>query len=89
MHNSITLLSPHAGDTLTGHVTLLATGAGNLTAAEFSLDDQLLERVSGPPFRLPLNAARLPRGEHRLRVEAVDRAGPTSLVFETPVTIVN
>jgi hypothetical protein len=87
MHNSITLLFPPAGHVMSGRVELLATGAGNLTAAEFSLDGETLRRVSGPPFRYSLNSARLPQGEHVLRVEAVDRAGPTGLGVEVPVTI--
>jgi hypothetical protein len=89
MHNAITLLTPRAGDALSGHVELLATGSGNLTGAEFSLDGEILRRVSGPPFRFLLNSARLPQGEHTLRVEAVDRAGPSGLAMEIPVTIAN
>jgi hypothetical protein len=89
IYNSILLLFPPAGHTLTGRVELLATGAGNITAADFSLDGQLLGRVPGPPFRLPVSTARLPNGRHALRVEAVDRAGATGLAMEVPITIAN
>ena len=89
IYNSLTLFSPVSGQTLTGRVQFHATGAGNLTGAEFSLDGQLLRRVSGPPFTLSLNTARVANGPHTLRVEAVDRAGPTDLAIEIPVRVAN
>lgn len=89
VHNTLALLSPGPGETLSGRVDLLATGAGNMMAAEFSLDGELLRRVPGPPFALSLNTARLPNGPRLLRVEAVDRAGPTGLALELPITIAN
>ena len=87
IYDSIALLFPPADHTLSGRVTLEATGAGNVTGAEFSLDGETLRRVSGPPFRFTLNAKRLPPGPHLLRVEAVDRAGLTGIAVEIPVTI--
>jgi hypothetical protein len=87
LYDSIYLLAPAPDTTLRGQVELIATGAGNITAAEFSLDGEVLRRVSGPPFRLTVNAERLPPGAHTLRVEAVDRAGPTGLAVEVPVTV--
>ena len=89
IYNSLTLFSPVSGQTLTARVQLHATGAGNLTGVEFSLDGQLLRRVSGPPFTLSLNTARVANGPHTLRVEAVDRAGPTDLAIEIPVLVAN
>ena len=89
IHNTLSLLFPPSEHALTGRVELRATGSGNLVAAEFSLDGEVLRRVSGPPFRLSLNTARLPQGPHALRVEAVDRAGPNGLIVEVPVTIAN
>lgn len=89
VHNTLSLLSPPPDHTLTGRVELRATGSGNLVSAEFSLDGELLRRVPGPPFHLSLNTARLPQGPHILRVEAVDRAGPSGLIVEVPVTIAN
>jgi len=87
IYDSIALLFPPADHTLSGQVELEATGAGNITGAEFSIDGEVLRRVSGPPFRFTLNAQRLPPGPHLLRVEAVDRAGPTGLAVEVPVTV--
>jgi len=87
IYDSIALLFPPADHTLSGRVDVEATGAGNIRGAEFSLDGEVLRRVSGPPFRFTLNAQRLPPGPHVLRVEAVDRAGLTGLAVEVPVTI--
>ncbi len=87
IYNSIAFLFPPADHTLSGVVDLEATGAGNIVAAEFSLDGEVLRRVSGPPFRLRLNAERLTAGAHVIKVEAVDRVGPTGLAVEVPVTI--
>lgn len=88
-HNTLTLLSPSREETLSDQVEFLATGAGNFTSVEFSLDGEMIERVSGPPFRLSVNTRRLPSGTHSLRTEAVDRAGPTGLAITIPVTIAN
>lgn len=87
LYDSIYLLAPAANSTLSGQVELIATGAGNMSAAEFSLDEELLRRVSGPPFHLTINADRFPPGAHTLRLEAVDRVGPTGLAVEVPVTV--
>ncbi len=87
IYNSISLLFPPADHTLSGRIELKATGAGNITGAEFSIDGEVLRPVSGPPFRLSLNADRLTPGPHVLRVEAVDRGGRTGLAVEVPVSV--
>jgi len=89
IYNGITLLFPRADQTLSGTVELKATGAGNVSAADFSLDDKLLRQVAGPPFRLSLNTRRFANGPHTLRVESVDRAGTSGLAVEIPVIIAN
>jgi|GEM_PF-1646937 len=89
VYNSLSLLWPAPGETLSGRVDLRATGAGNVTAAEFSLDGEVLRRVAGPPFGLSLSTTRVANGPHTLRVEAADRAGLTGLAIEIPVTIAN
>lgn len=86
-YDSIALIFPPADQTLSGRAELEATGAGNINGAEWSMDGEVLRRVSGPPFRLTLNAQRLPPGQHVLRVEAVDRLGLTGLAVEVPVTV--
>ncbi|MFB3882414.1 MAG: hypothetical protein ACE149_14195 [Armatimonadota bacterium] len=87
IHNSISLLAPSPTQTISGTAELLATGAGNMTGAEFSLNGETVRRVSGPPFRLSLNTRRYSPGPYTLRVEATDRSGPTGLAVEIPVTI--
>ena len=87
IYNSIALLFPPADHVLSGRVEVAATGAGNISGAEFSLDGEVLRRVSGPPFSFTLNTRRLPPGPHLLRVEAVDRAGLTGLAVEVPVIV--
>jgi hypothetical protein len=87
VYDAISLLFPPADHTLSGRVELRATGAGNITAVDFSIDGQVLRRVAGPPFRLSVNAGRLAPGPHVLRVEALDRAGPTGLAVEVPITV--
>jgi hypothetical protein len=87
--NTLTLLSPRPDRPLTGVVELRATGAGNLLGVEFSLDGTVLRRVVGPPFTFPLSTTRYANGPHTLRLEAVDRTGPTGMVLEVPVTIAN
>ncbi len=87
--NSLALLSPRLDDPLSGTVKLRATGAGNLLALEFSVDGQLIRRVTGPPFSLSLSTTRFKNGPHTLRLEAVDRTGPTGLIVETPFSIAN
>jgi hypothetical protein len=87
VHNSIALLSPSPEQTISGMVELVATGAGNLTGAEFSLNGEVVRQVSGPPFRLALNTRRFAPGPYTLRVEATDRSGPIGLAVEIPVTI--
>ncbi len=89
LYNTIALLAPRAEETLRGRVELLATSAGNVYRADFSLDGQFLHRASGPPFRFTLNSARFSNGPHTLRVDAVDRAGPTGLAMEIPIIIAN
>ncbi len=89
IYNSIVLLTPRPEETLRGRIQLTATSAGNLSSADFSLDGDFIGRASGPPFRLLLNTARFPNGPHTLRLEAVDRAGPTGLVIEIPIIIAN
>jgi hypothetical protein len=87
IHNAIALLFPAPEQTLSGTVELVATGAGNITGAEFSLDGELIRQVSGPPFRIALNTQRFTPGPHRLKVDAVSRSGPLGLSLEVPVTI--
>ncbi len=87
IHNSIALLSPSPNQTLSATVEVVATGAGNVTGAEVSLDGEIIREVSGPPFRLSLNTQRYPSGPHRLKVEAVGRQGPLGVAVEVPVTI--
>jgi hypothetical protein len=87
VYDAISVLFPPPGHTLSGRVELRATGAGNITGAEWSLDGQVLRRASGPPFRLSLDTGRLAPGPHVVSVEALDRAGPTGLVVDVPVTI--
>jgi hypothetical protein len=87
--NSLVLLSPDVSEPLTGAVELRATGAGNLLGAEFSLDGARVRRVSGPPFLLRWNTSRYENGPHTLRVETVDRTGPTGFALEFPVIIAN
>ena len=89
MVNSLILLAPSVGEPLSGTVELQATGAGNLLGMEFSLDGTMLRRVSGPPFRYSLSTTRYATGPHTLRLEAVDRTGPTGLALEIPVTFAN
>jgi hypothetical protein len=89
VYNSLVLLAPRPEETLSGRVELRATGAGNLTAVEFSLDGQLLRRVSGPPFLFSLNTERVANGSHQLKVQAVDRAGSAGLSLEIPVMVAN
>jgi hypothetical protein len=90
IYNTITLLFPPSDHILTGRVELRATAAGNISAAQFSLDGEPLRApVSGPAFTLSINTARLPNGPHALSVEAVDRLGPTGLTMEIPITIAN
>ncbi len=87
IHNSIALLSPAPNQTISGTVQLWATGAGNITGVEFSLDGEIVRRTSGPPFRVPMNTKRFPPGQHILRAEALGRPGLTGLAVEIPVTI--
>jgi len=87
IHNAIALLYPSPNQTLSGTVEVVATGAGNITGAELSLDGEVIRQVSGPPFRFALNTQRFAPGPHRLRVEANSRSGPLGLSVEVPVTI--
>jgi len=87
--NSLVLLSPDTREPLTGTVELKATGAGNLLGVQFSVDGAMVRRVSGPPFSLSLGTSRYENGPHTLRLEAVDRTGPTGLILEVPITIAN
>jgi hypothetical protein len=87
VYDAISVLFPPPDHTLSGRVELRATGAGNIIGAEWSLDGQVLRRASGPPFRLSLDTDRLEPGPHVLSVEALDRAGPTGLVVDVPVTV--
>jgi hypothetical protein len=87
IHNSIALLSPAPNQTISGSIELVATGAGNITGAEISLDGEVVRRVFGPPFHVPLNTQRFSAGPHTLRIEAVDRSDLTGLAVEIPVTI--
>jgi hypothetical protein len=70
-------------------VAFRATGAGNLAGVEYSLDGGLVHRASGPPFSFSLPTARYPNGPHVLRLQAVDRTGPTGMTLELPITIAN
>ncbi len=89
VYNALVLLSPNLQDPLRGTVELRATGSGNLVAVEFSVDGALLRRVSGPPFSVSLPSERYSDGPHTLKIEAVDRAGPTGLALEIPFVISN
>ena len=89
IYNSLVLLSPRAGETLSGRVNLLATGAGNVTAVEFSLDGKILRRVTGPPFEFSLATERVASGPHTLKVAGFDRTGSTGLDLSIAVTVAN
>jgi hypothetical protein len=88
-YNSLSVLFPSAEQVLTGRVELLATGSGNVTGAQFSIDGEPLRPAFGPPFKLALSTSRYENGAHTLRVEGLDRAGPTGLVLEIPISIAN
>ena len=87
--NALVLLSPDVSEPLRGAVPLKATGAGNLLGVEFSLDGEAPRRGSGPPFSFTLNTSRYANGPHTLKLEAVDRTGPTGLALRVPITISN
>jgi len=87
--NVLALLSPRLDDPLSGVITIRATGAGNITGMQVSLDGKMIRRVTGPPFLLSLGTTRYPNGRHTLRLEAVDRTGPTGMALEAPITIAN
>ena len=87
--NALVLLSPDVSQPLRGAVPLRATGAGNLLGLEFSLDGEAPRRVSGPPFSFTLSTSRYANGPHTLKLEAVDRTGPTGLALSVPITISN
>ncbi len=89
VYNSLALLSPRPEEVLTGRVDLSATGAGNVTAVEFSLDGQVLRRVTGPPFTYSLNTQRIANGPHTLKVTGFDRNGSTGLELTLLVTVAN
>jgi len=89
IYNSLALLSPRPNEVLTGRVDLSATGAGNVTAVEFSLDGQVLRRVAGPPFAYSLNTQRIANGPHTLKVAGFDRNGSTGLELTLSVTVAN
>jgi hypothetical protein len=89
IYNSLVLLSPRGGETISGRVNLLATGAGNVTAVEFSLDGKILRRVTGPPFEFPLATERVANGPHTLKVAGFDRTGSTGLDLSIAVTVAN
>ena len=59
------------------YITLLADASDNIGLGEviFYVDDHELIRHSQPPFAVPW---RVTRGEHNLRVEAIDLAGNVS-----------
>jgi len=88
-YNSLALLFPPADQVLSGRVELRATGSGNVTSAQFSVDGEALKSAFGPPFTLSLSTTRYQNGSHVLRVQGLDRAGPTGLVLEIPITIAN
>ncbi len=88
-YNALALLFPSADQVLSGRVELLATGSGNVTSAQFSIDGEALKPAFGPPFTLSLSTTRYQNGSHVLRVEGLDRAGPTGLVLEIPISIAN
>jgi hypothetical protein len=87
--NSLSLLSPSLAEPLRGTVAFRATGAGNLAGVEYSLDNGPVHRASGPPFSFSLPTMRYPNGPHVLRLQAVDRTGPTGMTLELPLTIAN
>jgi parallel beta-helix repeat protein len=63
---------------LRGAVTLRARvrpGGQRIVAATFMLDDRPLGTATSAPYTLDVDAALLPRGRHRLRVDVVDRLG--------------
>jgi len=88
-YNALALLFPPADQVLSGRVELRATGSGNVTSAQFSIDGEALKPAFGPPFTLSLSTTRYQNGSHVLRVEGLDRAGPTGLVLEIPISITN
>jgi len=89
IYNSLSLLSPRPGDTISGRVDLRATSAGNVIFVEFSLDGKILRRASGPPFEYSLNTERVENGAHTLKIVGFDRTGSTGLEVSVPVTVAN
>jgi hypothetical protein len=66
------------GGTLAGLVTLRATASASgarVVAVTFLVDGAAAGSDTTAPYELQLDTARLARGEHRLRVEAVDSLG--------------
>ncbi len=87
--NSLSLLYPRPGQTVSGAVKLLATGSGSITGVQFYLDGEPLRRAFGPPFSLELSTDRYGNGRHVLKLEGLDRAGRTGLTVEAPIFISN
>ena len=65
------------GDQIQGYFTLEALGPENLTAATFTIDDQVIGVVNTPPFKLQINTDAYPRGWHELAVIAATADGRT------------
>ena len=73
---------------LRGQVTLRARvrpGPQRTVAATFMLDGRPLGTVTSAPYALDVDASLLPGGQHRLRIDVVDRLGRRSA--SAPVTV--
>lgn len=65
------------GQTVKGTVMLApqVTAPAPLAAVEYSLDGQVLNRLTGPPFNFEWNSTSVQPGRHRLAVSVMDQAG--------------
>jgi hypothetical protein len=72
----VEILSPTAGATVRGVITVTATTSDDVEVAkvEFYVDDVLVRTVTGAPYRLLLDTVPLSRGPHTLKVVAYDAA---------------
>jgi len=61
--------------------------SGRVVAATFLLDGKPLGSDTTPPFKLDVEPALLPRGEHKIRVEAVDNLGRRAISSAESLTV--
>jgi len=88
-YNSLSLLRPQPGATVSGIIEVAGTATGNVERVQFVVDSTVQRTASTPPYQFRWDSRQVKDGEHTLKLKALNRKGEELFSVEAPVQVQN